>query len=71
MRKYLYTNRAHDRGVGFCCHMAKLPEFKTLPRKILIEAEDILDADKLYELQTGINPVKYKKHTPPILVSCL
>lgn len=47
------------------------PEIFQVPSKTLIEAVDILEADRLFEERTGINPVRYKGHTPPITVRAI
>ena len=46
------------------------PEIFSIPSRTEIEAIGILDADAQFEALTGINPVCYKGHTPPITVEC-
>lgn len=45
------------------------PEIFLIPEVTLIEAPDIIAADRVFEEKTGINPGRYKNHTPPITVS--
>lgn len=70
MRLFTYTNYCNETDRQ--CFRAAYPRLLEVARNfphMQIVTNDILDADEAYELVVGVSPVRFMKHTPPILVT--
>lgn len=71
MKLFTYNNYADAekdtgwKGEALAVLLKAASDFPT----VQVVCESILEADEAYEAFVGISPSRYKKHTPPILVS--